>query len=336
MLIDHSNYYKVYYSNGKDWVEARTGRVDLDALGVPFTKHTLLSDALFLAKYYNGKYIKAPWGSIIWEAPSLRSTAYPIGPGYNNRALVVLRPYSAQWRINNKWCEFSVHAAYSSALADVIHHSNISVIDFRICMDGLEIYYKMQPRPHKRTVADFKREKRQAACSIHNNPKITVSRKDLAINMVNGDMKESLGSARKPDITHLRKSTAVYIARTCEYGNDKYQRANFIRPTGGVEHITPTKEDFERFRNYLRAYLSHGMEVLDSMERHQSIDPNLTDVEGMKRACYAADTDATPGAAVGASLLPHICGGMASGMMAIEQAIQCGLLPADPATPWRK
>jgi hypothetical protein len=37
---------------------------------------------------------------------------------------------------------------------------------------------------------------------------------------------------------------------------------------------------------------------------------------------------------VGASLLPHVCGGIASYVMAIEKAIQNGLLPTDPGQPW--
>ncbi len=144
------------------------------------------------------------------------------------------------------------------------------------------------------------------------------------------DMKEGLTSARKADITHVRGPFMVYTARPCEYGSDKYERSNFLRPTPGG-----TRTDFLRFRSYLRAALSHVMSTLDSMERHQAGDPDLLAEAGMKTAAYAIDTDATPGANVGASLLPHVAHACASLMMAVTQATESGLLPADPGTPWR-
>jgi hypothetical protein len=148
------------------------------------------------------------------------------------------------------------------------------------------------------------------------------------------DLKESLQSNRKPDITHVRLPFMHYVARPCEYGEIKYERANFMRSTGQGPHTTPTRDDFERLRKYLRAAMSHIAETLESMEAHQANDPNLLDVEGMKRAAYAVDTDVTPGAKVGASLLPHIAPACASLNMAITQAAACGLLPRDPGTPW--
>ena len=149
------------------------------------------------------------------------------------------------------------------------------------------------------------------------------------------DVKEALGNARKPDLTHLRSSFATYTVRPCEYGCDKYERANFLRATGNVAHRTPTAEDFTRLRVYLRAAMSHVMKTLDSMEQHQANDPNLLDVEGMKRAAYAVDLDTKPGQKIGASFLPHIAPACSSLMMAISQAVACGLLPEDPGTPWR-
>ena len=148
------------------------------------------------------------------------------------------------------------------------------------------------------------------------------------------DMKEGLSSNRKPDITHVRVPFMNYTARPCEYGEAKYERANFLRPTGDGPHRVPTAEDFKRFRAYLRALISHAGETLEAMEKHQANDPNLTDVAGMRRAAYAVDTDVTPGAKVGASLLPHIAPACASLNMAITQAVECGLLPRDPGTPW--
>jgi hypothetical protein len=143
------------------------------------------------------------------------------------------------------------------------------------------------------------------------------------------DMKESLTSGRKPDITHVRSPFMIYAARNGEYGNDKYERANYLRPAGSI------REAFLRARAYGRAALSHLMLMLDEMERHQSLDPELKDEEGMKKAAYAVDTDVTPGSKVGASLLPHIGGVAISVNMLLAQAVQDGLLPADPGQPWK-
>lgn len=144
------------------------------------------------------------------------------------------------------------------------------------------------------------------------------------------DLKEALSSGRKPDITHIRKSLLVYGARACEYGSEKYERSNFLREVeGGLG------ADFERYRAYLRACVSHVQDVLDAMEFHQATDPHLEDKEGMRRAAYSADTDVTPGSEVCASGLPHLCGAVASLNIAIEQAVRYGLLPADPGQPWK-
>lgn len=149
------------------------------------------------------------------------------------------------------------------------------------------------------------------------------------------DVKEALSSARKADTTHVRRSFQIYTARPCEYGAEKYERANFMRMTVSSPSTQPTALDFSRLRAYARAARDHIDEMLESMERHQSIDPKLEDVEGMKRACYAVDTDTKPGQKIGASMLPHIAPACASLMMAITQATDCGLLPKDPGTPWR-
>lgn len=151
------------------------------------------------------------------------------------------------------------------------------------------------------------------------------------------DMKESLAGTRKVDITHVRSGLMNYVSRNCEYGTDKYERSNYLRPVTPEGYTgVPTKLDWERFRQYLRAVVSHAFKTLDAMELHQSMDPRLEDSKGMQTAAYAVDTDVTPGAKVGASMLPHIGGAAASLNMALQQAIACGLLPEDPGTPWRK
>ena len=151
------------------------------------------------------------------------------------------------------------------------------------------------------------------------------------------DMKEGMSSSRKADTTHIRRSFQIYTCRPCEYGTDKYERANFMRPAAptNVDMDVQMRAAFERFRKYLRAARDHIDECLESMERHQSQDPKLTDVEGMKVAAYAVDTDVAPGSKIGASMLPHVAPACASLMMAITQATDAGLLPKDPGTPWR-
>lgn len=146
------------------------------------------------------------------------------------------------------------------------------------------------------------------------------------------DLKEALSSTRKADTTHVRMGFKRYVSRPCELGSVKYERSNFLRPTGEGQHDVPTSADFKRLRAYLRAAQDHIGEVLDSMERHQAQDPNLEDTGGMIRAAYAIDTDAPAGKPP--SKLPHVAPACSSLMMAIEQAIDCGLLPPDPGRPW--
>lgn len=149
------------------------------------------------------------------------------------------------------------------------------------------------------------------------------------------DTKEGTRGGRKPDTTHVRSSFLTYTARPSEYGDDKYERANYLRPTGDAIHTTPTKADVDRFRNYLRAGMDHARKALDAIERHQALDPHFEDIAGLRRAAYAVDTDETPGNPIGPSLLPHVAPACSSYMMAIEQAVNCGLLPVDPGQPWR-
>ncbi len=151
------------------------------------------------------------------------------------------------------------------------------------------------------------------------------------------DLKEGLSSTRKPDLTHVRTPFMVYTARACELGNVRYCRSNFLRTVNPLGQTgIPCKEDFNRYRSYLRACLSHVALTLDAMEAHQANDPDLLDVEGMKTAAYAADTDVSPESKIGASGLPHVSPACSSLMMAISQAVQCGLLPGDPGQPWVK
>jgi hypothetical protein len=92
------------------------------------------------------------------------------------------------------------------------------------------------------------------------------------------------------------------------------------------------RANFERYRAYIRATVSHLIKTLDDMEMHQSGDPDLQDSVGMMVAAYAKDTDA--GIKFPASGLPHVAHAVASLNMAIAQAVNGELLPADPGKPW--
>jgi hypothetical protein len=144
-----------------------------------------------------------------------------------------------------------------------------------------------------------------------------------------GDLKEALSSGRKPDTTHVRYETEVYIARASEYGDDKYQRGNYLRPAGSV------RDSFKRHRQYLRSVRDHIAKILGPMERHLARDPLLEDEDGMLAAVRTPDLDVTPGAKVGASGLPHHAHAAAAMNMLITQAVDDGLLPADPGQPWK-
>src|SRR5574342_25504 len=150
------------------------------------------------------------------------------------------------------------------------------------------------------------------------------------------DMKEALSSGRKADTTHVRRHFQIYTARMCEWGSVKYERANYLRPPGPAKKTcdSPMARSFERYRGYLRAARDHIDDVLQAMEKHQSTDPLLENDAGMRAAAYAVDTDEKPGCQFGASHAPHVAPACASLMMAIEQAVMYGLLPADFGTPW--
>ncbi len=141
------------------------------------------------------------------------------------------------------------------------------------------------------------------------------------------DTKESLTGA-KPDLTHVRRDSAVYESRAKEYGSVKYERGNYLRDSDDS-----TVDSVERLRTYIRGSISHWMHMLDSIADHEANDPNFKDLQALIQACYAPDTevgnDGTP-----ASLLPHACGALASGAMAVSIGVKLGLLPKDPGQPW--
>jgi len=144
---------------------------------------------------------------------------------------------------------------------------------------------------------------------------------------MSGDMKE--GTARKPDITHVRTAFMNHCARACEYGSAKYERANYLR-CGLSSDIQAARS----VREYLRASISHAMAVLDAVEQWES-DPVRTRDE-LEDAVKVPDLDAKPGCEIGASALPHFSHFAASAMMAVVKAVKLDLLPYDPGRPWEE
>jgi hypothetical protein len=137
---------------------------------------------------------------------------------------------------------------------------------------------------------------------------------------VKGDMKEGLTNG-KPQLSQLPQAGLVYTARAFEYGCSptKYERGNYLRPT------LDTLADFDRLLSYLDALLRHATKITTEMNRARGCtDQTETD---LRAAAMCIDKE---------SGLPHLCGMMASGMMAIQQAVDAGLIPADPGRPWEK
>jgi hypothetical protein len=149
------------------------------------------------------------------------------------------------------------------------------------------------------------------------------------------DMKEALSNRRKPDVTHVRLTIKNYISRANEYGNVKgYERGNFLRPSDGIPHDVPNAADFRRLREYLRAMMNHADLVLNAMELHEAMHPQIDDdIAAMKAACFCPDDDQPPNG-FPPSMLPHLAACAASLNIALEQAALCNLLPRDPGRPW--
>jgi len=137
---------------------------------------------------------------------------------------------------------------------------------------------------------------------------------------VKGDMKEGLTNG-KPQLSQLPQAGLIYTARAFEYGCSptKYERGNYLRPT------VDTLADFDRLLSYLDALLRHATKLTTEMNRARGCT-DQTEAD-LKAAAMCIDKE---------SGLPHLCGMMASGMMAIQQAADAGLIPADPGRPWER
>jgi hypothetical protein len=138
---------------------------------------------------------------------------------------------------------------------------------------------------------------------------------------VSGDLKHGLTSSR-PRLSIIGRHAMTHLCRAMEYGADKYKRGNYHgNPPAGVGAEA-------RVLGYVDAALRHLTEVSQLYNVAHGTD-------GDTRAAVAV-TDDVASRGFPASGLPHLSHALASLMVAIECAVQDGLLPADPGQPWRE
>lgn len=131
------------------------------------------------------------------------------------------------------------------------------------------------------------------------------------------DMKAGLG--KKPPVSDIPPAALTYMARGFQYGMAKYERGNYLRPA------PEGMSDAERLLEYIAAIQRHASAWADSIIRHLGGGRNA--LASLQEACYAAD---------GESKQPHAAHLGASFAMAVQQAVDAGLMPADAGTPWRE
>lgn len=135
---------------------------------------------------------------------------------------------------------------------------------------------------------------------------------------VKGDMKEGLTNG-KPQLSQLPHAALVYAARGFEYGcsPNKYERGNYLRPQ--VDMLA----DFHRLLFYADAVLRHATKLTTEMNRVLGCTDKTK--EDLLKGVNTVDIE---------SNLSHLTGMLANGMMAVQQAVDAGLIPADPGQPW--
>ena len=134
--------------------------------------------------------------------------------------------------------------------------------------------------------------------------------------MTKTDLKEGL-RGKKPQLTQLPLGALTWAVRAYQYGAQKYARGNYLLPQ--VDRLA----DFDRLSAYLDASLRHIFAVTTEMEWMRG-NTNLDEGYQMLTGAYQ---DYESG-------LPHLCHALCSLIMAIQQGINAGILPADPGTPW--
>lgn len=131
--------------------------------------------------------------------------------------------------------------------------------------------------------------------------------------------KVDLKVTNKPQLSQVPYDALVYASKGFEYGCApwKYKRGNYLIPTPDLLAA------FDRLALYLDAGLRHLTKVTTAMNRARGCT-DMADAD-LKAGAYAEDPE---------SGLPHLVGGVCSIMMAIQQAVDAGLLPAELGQPW--
>jgi hypothetical protein len=142
--------------------------------------------------------------------------------------------------------------------------------------------------------------------------------RNTAPSPVKGDMKAGLTNG-KPQLSQFPLAAMVYATRAFEYGSSKYERGNYLRPT------VDTLADFDRLLAYLDAGLRHLTKVTLEMNRTRGCTDQ--DESDLRAGANCVDPE---------SGLHHLCGAITSIAMGIQQAVDAGLIPADPGRPWEK
>lgn len=132
-----------------------------------------------------------------------------------------------------------------------------------------------------------------------------------------GDMKAGVG--KKPQVAYMSPAALNYMARGHQYGAEKYAMGNYLR--AAPEGTT----DLMRLFEYYSALIRHAAAGCDSIIRFLGEGRNAVGTEA--RAAFAKDLE---------SGLPALCHIGATYSMMVQQAVDAGLLPFDPGTPWKE
>jgi hypothetical protein len=130
------------------------------------------------------------------------------------------------------------------------------------------------------------------------------------------DMKAGVRGVKAP-LYQLPIAPLQWASRAFHYGSEKYQDGNYLRAPA-------TGTDEERLLDYLSAAGRHLFQWATEIQRMRGAGRNGKDED---QAIYAADSE---------SGLPHGCHALASLCMAIQQAVDAGLVPEDPGITWKK
>jgi hypothetical protein len=129
------------------------------------------------------------------------------------------------------------------------------------------------------------------------------------------DLKAGVGGV-KPQLSQLPSAPLTWAARTFQYGAQKYERGNYLRPQ------VDRRADLDRLSAYIDAALRHIYAATTEIEWQRG----CTELEGTQ-LLIGGYPDAESG-------LPHLAHALTSLMMAIQQAVNAGILVEDPGTPW--